>query len=333
MKRKEEEVIDKTMEFFSNSGHDTFKNEILSILSKDFTVWRILRLRLVCKVWSVTVLTIKHLSFTKYEKLKNCPLDQFSSLKSLCVVPYHMEDVSFSMPNITELIVQNDGYSDVRDLSLKLNCWTSLKKLCIYGLYSLMADDISELTELQSLHCYVKCFKKPEDIYLLKNLESLNIWGFPQSLTLVDKLPKLTYLSSCSPDHFMNYTGKGLLNTMHTNEVVVEDNIRSDFYYYSKAEDDIEAEGKWESGVFTGVVSFSLYNYKEKISKVIKGPMLNGKFHGQVYERDYRNRIGTTGNWSEGKREGTHIVYQWQDGSDSYTTLKYETWVNGVLHV
>ena len=313
-------MAERSKVFFQEDGRDVFI-DILNRLSLQYNIKAILKLRLVSKSWSELVFCISHLTLYTPTILSKCPFRHFKQMKSISLQPNQLID-SFVIPNIKELCVT---YQVTTNEKRSLGNWTLLQKLSIDMSCRYTLEDIHTLTQLTSLSCHSRCFSNTDDLFLLTNLKSLSIWAFPKQETLSDKLPNLSNLVSCSPQHFSSFTGKGILDTRCTSDS--KPLVNNAFCHYTPS-DRIFAEGKWEFGLFTGSVRFSAIDHHDNIKKCIYGTMIGGKFDGFIKEEDYDDKSGSEGIWKSGKKEGVHTEYTW-NFHDRCIPVAYTNWKDG----
>lgn len=322
-------------QFFSHGGADLFQGEILPYLSHQLSVEGLLEIRLVSKQWSVlTTIGVSHLIFSMDSPFPVFPFRPFHRITSLEMSPLMMINKRIVLPDITELTITvpetHYGCGD----ELSLSGWTSLKKLCITLDNNEGVCCVDELTNLTSLTCHAYCFVQNTDVFNLTNLTHLDIYGYPDNLELSTKLPNLTYLSSCSPLHFASYTGEGILDTSYCDEsYCVGPYVIKPYYdYYYPDCDEILAKGSWKLGVFTGDGCVRFRSLRVYARRTIEGPMVDGKFHGNIRTECNFSQTGSFGNWSNGQRHGFITLYEWEMFSkDQRRSTKKQEWSHGTF--
>lgn len=313
--------------FFTLCG-DLFQESVLDALTREETIQFIASLALVCRQWYQWVRQVKHLRFginnwstgiydhilSQYFQQVNEVTSHFKILEG----GYHKSEVAYA--RIKSLYILPVGPYESTDTKLKLTYWTSLTTLILHDV-SIQVKGLCELTSLTKLIVMGAAFKDINQITKLSNLSHLAISQSARDAP-ISKLKSLEYLASDHPNHFVDYSGRGLLHAWiysllyHGDDDSEEEDekIKDDFAIFGADTFACQLKGYWNQGRFTGDgwVNFDDASYCQ-----YNGSFVNNMRHGAGQESNYKTQSLYVGEWRHGVRHQGKL-YRTETGGEYY---------------
>lgn len=335
-----------TSERFLLEGREVFEKEILERLTREIPLNQLYPLTLVNKTFYQCVHKLTHLNIYQSSQyahnywtlfMKDFP--EVVSVKSHfnILLQYKKEYFNYYRSLKSLEIIPLGQYEGIND-RVDVDSWTSLERLILPDGFHDTVHGLTNLTNLTSLKCSSASLWEEKDLYKLTKLKELRISGLSwYHNKLVKRLPSLSYLESEYPGHFTGFTGFGILQTEYDGDDGLEPsemlNVRKTFDSIFKNATSIRQWGEWKEGIFTGNANIQYDLDEEEL--IIKGPMLNGKFHGFVSTVNYEENILERGDYQNGVKHGFIHVYRFKSMmywiESNLVLLRRETWKNGIL--
>ena len=204
--------------------------------------------------------------------------------------------------HITDLRLIERDELDYDPVEYDVTGWIGLRCLCLPDGLDTYVKGLSNLTALTELTCSVTAFgdprlgdeyhQSPETLLGLTRLQTLRVDGFDESLPFT-KLPSLRELHSDRASHFVDYTGKGSLNTDDISDK--SDTERALCATYDGALTQLYCHGEWRDGIFSG---YARIRYGD--DTLFWGNLLDNRRHGAGSFWNYEKREAYDAHWSYG---------------------------------
>lgn len=300
----------------------------------------LLTLRLLSHQWYRMVCQCEHLTLTgrhylqggDWEGVAPFIMRRFTKVHSVCLTRdmFDCNYIGGLFERLTALeFVERDSHKmTATEPPLSVAHLTNLRSLVV-RCKSVVLSDVAQLTALTRLEVLDKSVEDPRDIESLTSLTELTTRGITQPLVLT-RLTRLAWLQSDNHWLFVNYTGRGVLDTDDFEEPTGR--VLSQF----GAEcNDCWANGQWDStDGFTGDVVLCLCAPNDN-ETTYRGGYARGKREGAGTVRDTANRRLCEGTWRDGLLHGPSATYTWREvlyfSANERVLLERAVWHHGTL--
>jgi hypothetical protein len=267
------EPSNQTTRFFTE-GREVFTTIVLEWLAFTMDCFDLVEIRLVCKEWSLWITRVKHLNINR-NKVDH-GLEDYRNVTSIKTCACTLVNPISLYKKIISLEVDAPLFTRHIFPNYKWHLFKSIEKLILLDSFYCWGDyddendydenddndgnGIHKLKTLKELTCYDKSFRLERQLYLLTNLTHLTITGFSRDKKIVENLPLLSFLESDQLNHFLSFSGFGvlhidmkpLLSQEEWDELERMCEERG-YDFHAATTFQFSVKGWWENGVLVGV--------------------------------------------------------------------------------